>query len=145
MAMFKGVEGQESGNTIIGADVTLTGNLKSDSNIQINGKAKGKIQTKSDILIGEGALIEGGIKANNAKVNGTIQGNIETKEDLELSPTGRVLGDINTKNLIIQKGGAIAGQIKMDQVQATEGTEENSPAGEEEVIEEEIEPTVEEK
>ncbi len=140
--MFKGVEGQESGNTIIGTDVTLTGNLKSDSNIQINGKVKGKIQTKNDIVIGEGALVEGGIKANNATVTGTVQGNIDTKEDLEVSPSGRVLGDIITQNLIIQKGGAIAGQIKMEQVQTVEDKSVDSEA--EEVIED-IEPTAEEK
>jgi len=140
--MFKGVEGQESNNTVIGADVTLTGNLKSESNIQINGKIKGKIQTKSDVTIGEGALVEGGIKANNTKVTGTVQGNIDTKEDLEVSPSGRVLGDIITKNLIIQKGGAIAGQIKMDQVQVAD--DKSKDTDEEEIIEE-VEPTVEEK
>ena len=142
--MFKGVEGQESGNTIIGADVTMTGNLKSDSNIQINGKAKGKIQTKSDIVIGESAVVEGGIKANNLKIIGMVQGNIDVKEDLEIAPTGRVLGDILTKNLIIQKGGAIVGQIKMDQVQAAESTDKEATEEETE-IEEEVQPTVEEE
>ncbi|MFC1656763.1 polymer-forming cytoskeletal protein [Patescibacteria group bacterium] len=140
--MFKGVEGQESNNTIIGSDVMLTGNLKSESNIQINGKVKGKIQTKSDVVIGEGALVEGGIKSNNTKVTGTVQGNIDTKEDLEVSPSGRVLGDIITQNLIIQKGGAIAGQIKMDQVQTAD--DKSNKSDEEEIIEE-VEPTVEEK
>ena len=144
MPMFKGVENQDSANTIIGTDVTLTGNLKSNANIQINGKVKGKIHTKADILVGESALVDGGIKANNVRILGRLQGNIETTEDLEIAPTGRVLGDILAKNLIIQKGGAVAGQIKMDQVQATAPAKEEIEVEAEELAEE-ISPTVEEK
>jgi cytoskeletal protein CcmA (bactofilin family) len=114
--MFKGVESQDSNNTVIGSDVMLTGNLKSSGNVQINGKVKGKIQTKSDILVGESAVIEGGVKANNVRILGRLHGNIETKEDLEISPTGRVFGDIVSKNLIMQKGGTITGKIIMDKV-----------------------------
>jgi len=114
MAIFKGVEEQESGDTIIGANVSLTGNLKSSSNIHIFGIVKGKIQTKSNIEIGEKALVEGGVKAKDAKILGTIQGNIETSQDLEILPSGKIFGDLSTKNLIIQKGGAIVGKVMME-------------------------------
>lgn len=139
MAIFKGVENQESGETIIGTNVTLTGNLKSSSSIHIFGKIKGKIQTKEDIEIGEKAVVDGGIKAKNSKVLGTIQGNIETSQDLEILPSGKIFGDIATKNLIIQKGGAIIGKVMMEkEAPATmeiekevEGVEEIAPKAEE--------------
>lgn len=145
MAIFKGVEEQESGETIIGANVTLTGNLKSSSAIHIFGKVKGRIQTKSDVEIGEKALVDGGIKSKNAKIIGTIQGNIEVTQDLEIFPTGKIFGDLNTRNLIIQKGGAIVGKVLMErEAPALEDIEKEAEEGELEAGAEEIAPKIEE-
>lgn len=99
--------------TIVGVDVTLTGNLKSEGNIQINGKVKWTITTKSDIFIGEQAVIDGSLKAKNITNTGTVQGNIETEADLEISPTGKVFGDLAVKNLIVKKGATFSGKSTM--------------------------------
>jgi len=114
MAMFEqNKTGKKETETIVGADVTLTGNLKSDGDIQINGKVKGKIITKSDLLIGEQAVIDGSVKAKNIITTGTVVGNLEANEDLEIAPTGKVFGDLMTKNLIIKKGAIFSGKSMM--------------------------------
>ena len=114
MAMFDGAkEGDVSKESIIGADVTITGNMKSADNIQVNGNVKGKIETKSDVLVGETALIDGSIKAKNVIVTGMIKGNTEVTEDLEIAPTGKIFGDVITKNLIIKKGSTFVGKTTM--------------------------------
>jgi len=104
---------KKEGETIVGIDVTLTGNLKSEGNIQINGKVKGKVETKNDIFLGEQAIVDGSIKAKNVVITGTVIGNIQTSEDLEISPTGKVFGDLMTKNLIIKKGAVFSGKSSM--------------------------------
>ncbi len=114
MPMFEQNKGTKKvDETIVGIDVTLTGNLKSEGNIQINGKVKGTIATKSDIVVGEQAMIDGSVKAKNVLITGTVQGNIETSDDLEISPTGKVFGDLATKNLIIKKGATFSGKSMM--------------------------------
>jgi len=114
MAMFEsGKSTQKGSETIIGVDVTLTGNLRSDGDIQINGKIKGKVDTKSDIFIGEQAIVDGSIKAKNLVVTGTVVGNLQSTEDLEISPTGKVFGDLIAKNLIIKKGATFSGKSLM--------------------------------
>lgn len=114
MPMFEQNKGaKKADETIVGVDVTLTGNLKSDGNIQVNGKVKGQVNTKSDVTIGEQAMIDGSVKAKNVLITGTVQGNIETAEDLEISPTGKVFGDLAAKNLIIKKGATFSGKSMM--------------------------------
>lgn len=114
MAMFESNKPTQKGTeTIIGVDVTLTGNLKSDGDIQINGKIKGKIDTKNDIFIGEQAIVDGSIKAKNLVITGTVVGNMQSIEDLEISPTGKVFGDMVAKNLIIKKGAIFSGKSLM--------------------------------
>ena len=113
MAMFeqpnKNVP-KESQETIIGADVILNGNLKSNSNIQINGTIKGKIMTEQNISIGETAVIEGTLEAQSIIVSGAIKGNIYAKEDLDFNPSGKIFGDVAAKNLIIKKGAIFVGK-----------------------------------
>src|SRR4030042_2691150 len=126
MAMFdRAKEGDVSKESIIGADVTITGNMKSGDNIQVNGNVKGKIETKSDVLVGETAVIDGSIRAKNVIVTGKIKGNIEVSEDLEIAPTGKIFGDVVTKNLIIKKGSIFVGKTTMPDTEppATEGEE----------------------
>jgi len=114
MPMFEPNKTSPKGTeTIVGVDVTLTGNLKSDASIQINGKVKGKVETKSDIYLGEQAVIDGSIKAKNIIVTGTVVGTLEALEDLEIAPTGKIFGDLTTKNLIIKKGAIFSGKSIM--------------------------------
>ena len=114
MAMFEQNKNTKKGTeTIVGVDVTLSGNLKSDGNIEINGKVKGEINTKSDIYLGEQAMIEGTIKAKNIVITGGVQGNLEAIEDLEIAPTGKVFGDLVAKNLIVKKGAIFSGKSSM--------------------------------
>lgn len=139
MAMFDGgKEGEVSKESIIGADVTVTGNMKSAANIQINGNIKGEIETENDILVGETATIDGSMKAKNIIVTGTVKGNLAVDEDLEISPTGKVFGDVITKNLIIKKGSVFVGKTNMPETEApaselaqVEETEESEESNEE--------------
>lgn len=151
MAMFDGAkEGDVSKESIIGADVTITGNMKSADNIQVNGNVKGKIETQNDVLVGETAVIDGSIRAKNVIVTGTIKGNIEVSEDLEIAPTGKIFGDVVTKNLIIKKGSIFVGKTTMPEgetpetdIPGTEETEESEDLEErDELIDklEEVEP-----
>lgn len=98
--------------TIVGADVHLTGDLNSQGDITIRGKVKGQVKTKNSAFINEGSLIEGSVDGQNIIIDGTIKGNVTAKEDLEINPTGKVYGDIMAKALIIKKGALFIGNSK---------------------------------
>jgi len=98
--------------TIVGADVNLTGDLNSQGDITIRGKIKGQVRTKNSAFINEGAVVEGSVEGQNIVIDGTIKGNINAKEDLEINPAGKVYGDIEAKALIIKKGAIFVGNSK---------------------------------
>ena len=135
MAMFGGEEEKNmepQAETIVGVDVTIKGNFKSPSNITVNGTVKGQVDTKTDVMVGEKATVEGSVNAKKVTVSGLIQGNVEARESLEIMPTGKIFGDITTSNLIIQSGALFVGKSAMA---------ENGELSEKEKIEEEIEET----
>lgn len=100
-------------DTIIGVSSSMEGNINSNGIIRIDGKFKGDVVTKTDLIVGEQGYIEGNIIVNNASVSGKIEGNIKCHELLEILPTGRVLGDIEVASMAINEGAVFKGNCKM--------------------------------
>jgi len=96
--------------SIISADLVITGNLVSEGEIQVDGTVKGDIQSK-DLLVGETALIEGEIMAENLRVHGKVVGQIKAL-NVSLAKSSHVIGDILHDNLSIETGAFLEGHCK---------------------------------
>lgn len=99
-------------STVLGADITFTGDITGGQTIKIDGQVNGNINIENGIILGERAIINGNIKSENIIVYGTLNGNIECKE-LILKSSGNISGDINTQNVEIEMGGKYNGLLNM--------------------------------
>ena len=61
--------------TVIGAGLTITGNVKSKGDVQVEGEVQGDVHAQY-ILIGERARITGALIAEEIVVRGNVQGSI---------------------------------------------------------------------
>lgn len=100
--------------TIIGASLKVKGNLQNEENIRIEGFVQGTVKTTKNLIIGERAVLEASVQAENALIAGELKGNIQVKERLEIAKTGRVYGDISTKILAIAPGAIFNGRSTME-------------------------------
>ncbi len=101
-------------NTIIGGNSKIEGLLTAAESTRIDGLLEGKIMSESAVIIGEHGLVRGDIDAVEILVAGTVYGNLRAQERIQLTETGRVLGDIFTKTLVIDEGASFKGQCTMD-------------------------------
>jgi len=99
--------------TIIAFGVRLEGDLVAEGDLVIEGEIHGTIKTKGDLRIGDQALVEANIEANNAVVSGEIRGNILVHGKLELFPSSKMTGDVVTDVLAIGPGAQVNGNISM--------------------------------
>ena len=106
-------QGMAESNTIIGTGTSIEGNVESSDNLRIEGKLKGVIKTKSKIVLGASALIEGDIFARNAEILGTVKGKIEVTDLLILGEGCKVQGDIITNKLEVRDGASFNGDCSM--------------------------------
>lgn len=104
-----------SSNTI-GKGTRIEGDTSSYGNIRVDGEVKGNVITKSKVVLGEAALVEGNVIAQNAEIAGEIRGVIEVAELLILKPSALINGDIITNRLIVESGAAFNGACKMGAV-----------------------------
>lgn len=98
---------------VLGMNTTLTGQLRSDGNVRIDGVFVGTIETAGNVILGEHARVEADITANAVQVWGAVKGNITASSRLEILSSGRVWGDIMVASLLIDEGGVFRGESLM--------------------------------
>ena len=90
-------------NTLIGPGSFVSGDIKINGFIRIDGDIKGKIESSSNIIIGERAKIQGNITASSIVVGGIVLGDITAPKGIKLLSNSVVIGDIMTKSLQIEE------------------------------------------
>jgi len=100
-----------SGSTfsVIGADVTITGNLGASADLHIDGTVLGDI-TCASLVQGEKSAINGAVIAESARLAGKVTGSITAKE-LVILKTARIEGDVHYDALTIEQGAEVDGRF----------------------------------
>jgi cytoskeletal protein CcmA (bactofilin family) len=96
--------------SVIGADITITGNIEASVDLHIEGRVQGDVRCAT-LILGESSSVNGSIFADRVRVSGVVDGAIETK-DLAVEATARVTGDITYDRLRVANGGMLEGQMK---------------------------------
>jgi cytoskeletal protein CcmA (bactofilin family) len=96
--------------TVLGADCTLEGTLRSHANVRLDGTFTGVLEIVGNVLVGETAKINADIDAKNISIAGAVRGNVSGKK-VQLLRTGRIWGDIRATALTTEEGAFIDGKI----------------------------------
>jgi cytoskeletal protein CcmA (bactofilin family) len=112
--------------TIIAAEVEITGTVKAAGSIQFHGKLDGELISEADTTIGKGAEIKGNINAHSISIAGTIKGNISAKDRIQMLATAKVHGDIKAKRLTVEDGVTFIGRSEVNPT--GEATSEPAPS-----------------
>ena len=102
-----------NGTTLIGAGTTVKGDLKSNTDLRIDGNVVGNINSNAKIIIGTTGVVEGDITSNQADISGKVSGNIRAKELLQLRGESAVTGNIYAGKLQIEPTATFNGQCHM--------------------------------
>ena len=94
----------------------IEGDIKSESNIRIDGYVKGTVTTKGRLVLGSTGKIDGEITCKNADIEGKLNGVIQVNELLSLKSTAILHGEISTNKLSIEPGASFTGSCSMGAV-----------------------------
>lgn len=90
-------------NTIIGNGSFLTGDIKINGFVRVDGDIKGNLETDGNVIIGDNARLYGNLKAKSAIISGIIIGNVTANESTRLLSNSVVIGDILTHKVQIDE------------------------------------------
>ncbi len=115
-------------NLHIVGDVHFNGGLRVDGRIE--GNVLGKRGEKSLIVLSEKGCIVGRVHAFDAIINGSVSGDLEVEHFLELQPGARVSGNISYRQLQMECGATVEGNLVRVEAQnagADKAAATNSP------------------
>jgi cytoskeletal protein CcmA (bactofilin family) len=92
---------------------SIEGEIKSDSNLRIDGRVKGTINVRGRLIVGQSGVIEGEVTCQSSDIEGTLLGKVNCQDLLSLKATAKLHGDINTKKLAIEPGAVCTGNCSM--------------------------------
>lgn len=93
--------------SVLGRGMQITGNIVSTGSVQIHGRVTGDIQA-AQLVICEGARVEGKVIAQDTVVQGTFNGNIHSTT-VKLQKTAKVDGEIFSRSLMIEQDAQFEG------------------------------------
>ena len=92
---------------------SIEGEIRSDSNVRIDGRVKGAINVRGRLIVGQTGVIEGEVSCQSSDIEGTVIGKVNCQDLLSLKATAKLPGDINTKKLAIEPGAVFTGNCSM--------------------------------
>ena len=119
-----------SGSTfsVIGADVTITGNVSASADLHIDGTVDGDI-TCAALVQGDKSTISGAVVAESARLAGTVSGSITARE-LVILKSARIDGDVHYDALTIEQGAEVDGRFAPNARQAVKAVPSSVAAAE---------------
>ncbi len=96
--------------SVLSSDLTITGNIKTTGDIQVEGTVEGDIRAHL-LTVGETATIKGEIVADDVVVNGRVVGRVRGLK-VRLTSTAKVEGDIIHKTIAIESGAHFEGSVQ---------------------------------
>ena len=111
--------------TVIGKDAFIKGELRSSTDMLIEGRVEGEIHG-TRVIVGESGDVQARIEAQVLTVRGTVRGDCEGSKKVEITSTGKVFGNIASRAIVVAEGATFRGASKMAQAEPSK-----PPLGEE--------------
>lgn len=121
MALTKPIIPETPSVNLLGSGTEITGDIRSQGDIRIDGSLTGTINCTGKVVIGSTGRVEGELICQNADISGEVKARIKVSELLSLKATALVSGDILTNKLAIEPGAVFTGACKMEGQNSTNG------------------------
>jgi cytoskeletal protein CcmA (bactofilin family) len=110
ISTLRGSDSKRGMFSVIGPDVTLSGNISAVADLHIDGQVEGDV-TCGSLAQGGDSRILGSVLAETARLAGTVEGTVRAKQ-LTVERSARIVGDVEYETITIELGGQIDGRIK---------------------------------
>jgi cytoskeletal protein CcmA (bactofilin family) len=95
-------------------DCKITGTIKFDGPMRIDGKVDGKIITDNgELIIGETGTVNAVINTKSAIIEGRVDGKITASGKVVLKQKAHLIGDLQAKILVVEEGVVFVGRCNV--------------------------------
>ncbi len=105
---------KESKMTNLASDTDVNGTIKFGQTMKIDGNFEGELITDNgDLVVGKTGNVKANVKVRSVVVEGRLDGNIEASDTVELKQNAQLIGDLQAKTLVMEKGVVFVGKCNI--------------------------------
>ena len=104
--------------TVIGPGAVFDGNFQTPESVRVDGTINGNCNCKELLIVGVEGKINGDITSQNVIISGKVEGDIAASGKLELLSTGKLVGNIIARSLVVDEDACFDGRCTMTAAQA---------------------------
>ena len=101
----------DSKKLLIGREIVLSGEISACEKLVVEGCVETNISACREIEVAESGIFKGEAEIEIAEISGVFEGNISATNLLIVRSTGRVTGKVRVRQLEVERGGEISGEI----------------------------------
>ena len=105
----------ESKKLIVGRDIKLNGEITSCEHLIVEGSVEATMADGKIVDVAQTGTFHGTIECETASIRGKFDGELTCHERLVVRSSGRVIGKIRYRQLEVERGGELSGDIQMIQ------------------------------
>lgn len=103
---------------LLGRGTRFEGKLYFEGRVRIDGLFKGEIQSDDTLIIGDGAEVHAEIDVATVIVRGgAVHGNVRASQAIEIHAPGKLIGNLHSPSVFIERGVEFQGSCRMDVVE----------------------------
>jgi cytoskeletal protein CcmA (bactofilin family) len=99
--------------SVVGPGMEVTGEIKCDGTVRIEGRVEGSIEATKSVVIGRDGTVDGDITTRDIVVAGSVAGTITGQTRVELQDTCKVEGNVHGPRIKLDEGGQVDGRLHM--------------------------------
>lgn len=115
--------------TLLGKGAVIEGNITAPETVRLDGTLNGNCDCKENLIIGVDGHVNGDITAQNVLISGIVEGDIFADGKIELLATGKILGNITAKSLVIDENACFDGRCSMTTAPGTKSVSGKADKG----------------
>jgi len=109
----------DKGVTLIAANTEITGDVKFENQLYINGHVAGNVLadagSEATVVVSEEGSVAGEIRVPNIVINGRVEGDVYASNRVELATKAAVNGNVYYKLIEMQLGAMVDGKLVHDE------------------------------
>ncbi|HEC12727.1 MAG TPA: polymer-forming cytoskeletal protein [Acidiferrobacteraceae bacterium] len=106
-------------DTLIGHQTELKGDIVFTGGLRIDGKVRGNVTAKDDkssmLVVSDQGQVDGSVNVSHVVINGVVNGNLNSSNTVELQSKANISGDLNYRQLKMDLGASVNGNLVCDQ------------------------------
>lgn len=107
---------------LLGRGTRFEGKLFFEGRVRIDGVFQGEIRSDDVLVVGEGAEVEATIEVATVIVRGgSVKGNVKCKNSFEVHTPGKLVGNVHSPSVFIDRGVHFQGSCRMDPIEDAKG------------------------